>query len=46
MKRLAGVKGPDWLDDQPLDVAVRACELLGMLLIGQQGANLEKLAPA
>lgn len=45
MKRIAGVKGPDWLDDQPLDVAIRACELLGMHLIGQPGADLEKLAP-
>ncbi|WP_417256156.1 TniQ family protein [Celeribacter halophilus] len=45
MKRIAGVKGPDWLDDQPLDVAVKACELLGMLLIGQPGTDLEKLAP-
>lgn len=45
MKRIAGEKGPGWLDDQPLDVAVRACELLGMLLIGQPWADLEKLAP-
>ncbi len=45
LKRIAGVKGPDWLDDQPLDRAVRTCELLGMLLIDMPRAVPEKLAP-
>ncbi|WP_066705216.1 TniQ family protein [Celeribacter ethanolicus] len=46
LKRIAGVKGPDWLDAQPLDRAVRTCELLGMLLIDLPRAVPEKLAPS
>jgi hypothetical protein len=30
--RLAGVAGPAWLDTQPIDIGVRACEMLGLLL--------------
>jgi|GEM_PF-718268 len=30
--RLAGEAGPAWLDAQPVDLAVRACEMLGLLM--------------
>lgn len=30
--RLAGGRGPHWLDDQPIDLGTRACEMLGGLL--------------
>jgi len=30
--RLAGGRGPDWLDAQPIDEAVRTCEWIGLLL--------------
>lgn len=30
--RLAGGQGPTWLDSQPVDLAARACEMLGLLL--------------
>jgi hypothetical protein len=29
--RIAGNAGPDWLDGQPLDLAARACEMLGVI---------------
>ena len=37
--RLRGRKGPAWLDSQPLDLAARACEMLGVILTssGQSG---------
>lgn len=46
LNRIAGVEGPAWLDDQPLDRAVRTCELLGMLLIDLPRTVPEKLAPS
>ncbi|MDT0683121.1 TniQ family protein [Roseicyclus sp. F158] len=30
--RLAGGSGPAWLDGQPIDLAARTCEMLGLLL--------------
>lgn len=30
--RLAGLSGPAWLDAQPIDLAARACEMLGLLM--------------
>lgn len=30
--RLAGCSGPAWLDAQPIDIAARACEMLGLLM--------------
>lgn len=31
--RIAGGSGPDWLDGQPLDLAARACEMLGVIQV-------------
>lgn len=30
--RLIGVKGPEWLDAQPIDIGARTCEMLGLLM--------------
>lgn len=37
--RLRGEKGPRWLDGQPIDLAARACELLGVILT--KGTHIE-----
>lgn len=43
-QRLAGQRGPDWLDDQPIDLAARACEMLGIILTAGTHANLKLLS--
>lgn len=46
VNRLAGASGPDWLDDQPLDLAARACEMLGVILTAGTHVNLKVLTDA
>ncbi|WP_370270422.1 TniQ family protein [Nioella sp.] len=41
--RLAGEAGPAWLDDQPIDLAARACEMLGVILTAGTHVNLKTL---
>lgn len=43
LDRLAGKPGPHWLDDQPIDLAARACEMLGIILVAGTHVNLNKL---
>ncbi|MBO9429627.1 TniQ family protein [Sulfitobacter sp. R18_1] len=43
MERLAGRAGPAWLDSQPIDLAARACEMLGVILSAGTHANLKLL---
>ena len=38
--RIAGGTGPQWLDSQPLDLAARACEMLGIILSKGSHCNL------
>lgn len=42
-RRLAGESGPAWLDDQPIDLAARACEMLGVILTAGTHVNLKSL---
>lgn len=39
LSRLVGARGPAWLDDQPIDLAARACEMLGLILV--VGAHID-----
>ncbi|MAY34391.1 MAG: hypothetical protein CMM86_17510 [Rhodovulum sp.] len=41
--RLSGQAGPAWLDEQPIDVATRACEMLGMFLLQPPMISLSRL---
>ncbi|CUH81020.1 hypothetical protein [Tropicibacter naphthalenivorans] len=41
--RLARQPGPAWLDDQPINVAARACEMLGMFLLQPPMVSLSRL---
>ncbi|UWR33020.1 TniQ family protein [Sulfitobacter sp. W027] len=41
--RLAGERGPAWLDGQPIDLAARACEMLGVILTAGTHVNLKAL---
>ena len=43
MDSLAGAKGPLWLDSQPIDLAARACEMLGIILTAGTHVNLKTL---
>lgn len=43
LRRLAGEAGPVWLDDQPIDLAARACEMLGVILTAGTHVNLKTL---
>ncbi|MDD9738016.1 TniQ family protein [Seohaeicola sp. SP36] len=43
LKRLAGMKGPNWLDGEGIDQAVRATEMLGVLKVFGAKPNLDKL---
>lgn len=40
MARIEGQSGPAWLDDQQLDLAARACELLGIVITRGASVNL------
>ncbi|WP_082899084.1 TniQ family protein [Sulfitobacter sp. EhC04] len=42
-RRLEGIAGPDWLDEQSLDQATRATELLGVLVAYGPAQKLPKL---
>jgi len=44
--RLAGGTGPAWLDEQPLDLAARACEMLGVIITEGTHCNLNTLPEA
>ncbi|MCC7320226.1 MAG: TniQ family protein [Rubellimicrobium sp.] len=44
--RLAGGTGPAWLDEQPLDLAARACEMLGVIISEGAHCNLNTLPEA
>lgn len=44
--RLAGGTGPAWLDEQPLDLAARACEMLGVIIAEGAHCNLNTLSEA
>ncbi|MBR2655590.1 MAG: TniQ family protein [Loktanella sp.] len=44
--RLAGRAGPAWLDEQPLDLAARACEMLGVIITEGAHCNLNTLPEA
>ena len=46
VRRLAGGRGPDWLDGQPIDLAARACEMIGVILTAGTHANLKLLSDA
>ena len=43
MERLAGQAGPAWLDRQPIDLAARACEMLGVIFSVGTHVNLKLL---
>lgn len=44
--RLAGGAGPAWLDAQPIDQAVRACEMIGTLVSHEVTRRLPALSPS
>lgn len=46
LSRLRGEKGPEWLDCQPIDLAARACEMLGVILSVGTHVNLRKITSA
>jgi hypothetical protein len=43
LNRLVGAKGPNWLDGEGIDQAVRATEMLGVLMLFGPKPNLDKL---
>lgn len=44
--RLAGERGPDWLDGQQIDLAARACEMIGVVLTAGPHVHLPQLSEA
>jgi hypothetical protein len=46
LARLDGQPGPDWLDGQPIDLAARACEMLGILLTQGTHVSLSAVSDA
>lgn len=44
--RLAGAPGPAWLDDQPIDLSARACEMLGVILTNHPDVTLPTVTTA
>ncbi len=46
LSRLSGQNGPEWLDSQPVDLAARACEMLGVILTAGTHVNLKTLPAA
>lgn len=46
LNRLNGEAGPDWLDGQPIDLAARACEMIGVILTAGTHVNLKVLTDA
>lgn len=45
-RRLAGECGPEWLDSQPIDLAARTCEMIGVILTAGAHVNLKLLSDA
>ncbi|WP_159441698.1 TniQ family protein [Roseivivax lentus] len=45
-RRLAGASGPMWLDEQPIDQAAKACEMLGACMEYGAHCDLDRLVPA
>ncbi|WP_299415780.1 TniQ family protein [uncultured Sulfitobacter sp.] len=45
-QRLEGVSGSPWLDNQQIDQASRACEMLGVILTAGTHCNLKKISQA
>ena len=43
LSRLRGQKGPAWLDGQPIDLAAKACEMLGIVILFDVDVNLPSL---
>lgn len=43
LRRINGFDGPDWLDGQRMDLAARACEMLGIILIHGADVNLKNV---
>ncbi|RHZ91192.1 hypothetical protein D1114_20765 [Cereibacter sphaeroides] len=43
LRRLGGTTGPGWLDGQPIDLAVRGCEMLGVVVSVGTHPDLRKL---
>ncbi|WP_299928766.1 TniQ family protein [uncultured Pelagimonas sp.] len=46
LNRLSGEVGPAWLDGQPIDLAARACEMIGVILTAGTHVNLKALSDA
>ena len=44
--RIAGGSGPNWLDGQPLDLASRACEMLGVIQVVGTHVDLRAVTEA
>lgn len=44
MDRLHGKPGPEWLDGQQLDLAARACEMLGIVLTQGEKVDLNRVS--
>lgn len=45
-KRLAGERHSEWLDDQPIDLAARACEMLGVIMTAGTHCDLRAVTEA
>lgn len=45
-ERIAGNAGAEWLDGQPLDLAARACEMLGIIQVVGTHSNLRSVTDA
>lgn len=45
-KRLAGERHFEWLDDQPIDLAARACEMLGVIMTAGSHCDLRAVTEA
>lgn len=46
LSRLSGGHGPEWLDRQPVDLAARACEMLGVTIALGTHVNLRETSAA
>ncbi len=43
MNRICGKSGPAWLDGQQMDLASRACEMLGIVIVQGSGVDLKSV---
>lgn len=46
LARLKKEKGPSWLDEQPLDFAARACEMLGLAMVFENSKRIGAMSLA